>query len=147
MRDRIAETILSRLRDRHEQGGPLNSTAVKRHYPDLITWVYEIRGVGWKEALEVTGIDYASIAVELLPACQCRLCGQKHGILTAQLASVYRLKPSQYLERFLEADLMAESPRVKRMWNLAPALGTMLVQGALPGSHRGIPRQRHLGQF
>jgi hypothetical protein len=95
---------------------PLNIAAVKRHTPDLLAEVYaQSPFLGWKRALELAGIDPQTIAVELLDACGCLICGVRAAILTGHLHSVHRLTTAAYQEQYPAAAVTAETVRAKKM--------------------------------
>jgi len=105
--------ILRRIRERFAKGQPLNITAVKRECPGLIEPLYQPHGfVGWRKALELAGVDYSEIEIELADTVKCRLCGKAFPMLGRHLRGKRHSYTSEaYLEEFPDAELSSERIR------------------------------------
>ncbi len=107
--------VISELRRLHHENKPLNLTAAKRRWPELVKEVYAIKPFwGWKSALEDAGISYQHINTELLDYCTCELCGFDGGILTAHLVLAHDTTPAEYWRDHPQAEVMCETVRAGR---------------------------------
>lgn len=112
----LRDPIVERVRSLQSQEHPLNISAVKRRFPDLMKSVYELRPfIGWAGVLREAGIDYRSVKVELMETCECGLCKHKAPILTTHLRSAHGMSPKEYLKQCPNGQIMCESIRAERM--------------------------------
>lgn len=104
--------VLAKIQRLHEEGKPLNISAVKRHWPKLIESVYSRKKYwGWKQALADAGISYEEIEVELAEYEECRLCGNLFRHVGSHLSNAHAVSCDEYLEEFPDAELTSETFR------------------------------------
>ena len=107
--------IVSKIRSLHEVGAPLNISAVKRSEPDLLFSAYaEEPFLGWKGALQLAGISYDDIAVELLETVPCELCGGNFANVGNHVRLKHGWTVDLYLTKYPGAELASEKNRANR---------------------------------
>lgn len=109
------EQIKGELRRLHAQNKPLNLTAAKNRYPELVQAVYAVQPYwGWKSAVEEAGLTYTHLNTELLDFCTCELCGHDAKILTGHLRQAHGMTAADYRHDWPQADIMCETLRADR---------------------------------
>ncbi len=107
--------MVAKIRQLHSQNAPLNLTAAKRHFPDLVEAAYALKPfLGWRKLLIAAGIDYKDIKREYLDYVVCEICGKKSGILTWHLIAIHSMTPAEYRQEYPGAELMSEALRIPR---------------------------------
>lgn len=108
------QKIVGTIQHLHEQGEPLNITAVKRRHPELMKAVYAVKPFwGWKKALEAAGIGYSDIKVELLNYCECEICHAKKKIISFHILFKHDIEMADYRMDYPEADVICEAYRAQ----------------------------------
>ncbi len=107
--------MVSKIRQLHSQGMPLNLTSAKRRYPDLVEAAYAVKPfLGWRKLLIAAEIDYKDIEREYLDYVVCEKCGKKFSILTGHLMGNHSMTPMEYRKEYPGAELMSENLRIAR---------------------------------
>lgn len=108
-RSALAKAIL-RL---HRKGEPLNISAVRRNHPHLLDAAFSYTPfLGWKQAIELAGLDYQSIRIELESHVECRICGAWRANLASHLRLVHGFQSGlEYRAEFPGASLSSEQFR------------------------------------
>jgi hypothetical protein len=107
--------MVDKIKQLHNQGIPLNLTAAKRRFPDLVEAAYAGKPfLGWRKLLIAAGIDYKDIEREYLDHVVCKICGKKFGILTEHLKVKHSMISAEYRQAFPDAELMSETLRIAR---------------------------------
>jgi hypothetical protein len=107
--------MVAKIRQLHSQGEPLNLTAAKRRFPDLVESAFAVKPfLGWRKLLIATGIDYKDIEREYLDHVVCKICGKKFSILTGHLMGTHSITPEEYRKEYPGAELMSETLRIAR---------------------------------
>ena len=94
----------------HNKREPLNITAVRENHPALLLDAY--RGqpfLGWKGALELAGLDYSKIKVELPKHVACKICGMKRKALHEHIRFCHQMSPREYVEMHRGAPLASDA--------------------------------------
>ncbi len=97
----------------HKQGEPLNISAVKRNHPHLLTAAYSFTPfLGWKQALDLAGLDYDTIRIELESYVQCQVCGNYFKALGNHIRMIHGYSDkAEYFAEFPGAHLASETLR------------------------------------
>ncbi len=104
--------LFSRIRRLYRARRPLNISAVKRSHPELIESAYSRRPfLGWRQALEQAGVDYAKIAVELQNHVECPLCGKSFQSLGIHLKFMHGLTSGEFAREFPDLPISGEVHR------------------------------------
>jgi hypothetical protein len=107
--------MVAKVQQLHSQNTPLNLTAAKRSFPDLVEAVYAVKPfLGWRKLLIAAGIDYKDIEREYLDYVVCKICGKKFGIITEHLKVNHSISPEEYRKAYPDAELMSETLRIAR---------------------------------
>lgn len=107
--------IVAQIRKLHAGKKPLNISAVKHHSPRLLESAFAQRPfLGWRGALQASGIDYQEINVELAEWVSCLICGKELRSLAAHLQKIHEETPEDYLTRFPGAELTSEEVLARR---------------------------------
>lgn len=107
--------LVTKVRKLHSKNEPLNLSAAKRRFPDLVEAAYAIKPfLGWQKLLMAAGIDYKDIEREYLDYVVCNICCNKFGILTGHLMVNHSMTTKEYRQKYPEAELMSETLRIKR---------------------------------
>ncbi len=106
-------TLAQKILRLHRAGEPLNISAAKRNHPELLAAAYSFTPfLGWKQALELAGLDYRSIRIELEPYVPCRVCGKFLKNLATHIRVVHGFEDSAgYREEFPGAKITSEEFR------------------------------------
>ena len=82
--------LVIKVRKLHNQNEPLNLSAAKRRFPDLVEAAYAVKPfLGWRKLLIAAGIAYKDIEREYLDYVVCNICCDKFGILTGHNISLF----------------------------------------------------------
>lgn len=109
------EKAAAAIRGIHAAGLPLNISAVRISHPALLEAVYGFSPfLGWKQALELAGLNYASIRTRYIDEIPCLICGDRFALLNAHLEKAHQVSAAEYREEFPGADLVAEVLRFRR---------------------------------
>jgi hypothetical protein len=93
-------------------GEPLNISAVKRRWPSLLHEAYRSTPfLGWKQTLDIAGIPYGAVSVELTDLAECRLCGWQALNLSMHLMKTHGCLPEEYLIDYPDSDILSETMR------------------------------------
>jgi hypothetical protein len=107
--------LVDEVRKLYSKHAPLNLTAAKRRFPDLVEAAYAFKPfLGWRKLLLAAGIAYEDIEREYRDFVTCKICGRKFRILTAHLIKTHAITPGEYRRAFPEAELMSETLRIAR---------------------------------
>lgn len=129
--------LAKKIRRLHREGTPLNISAVRRSHPELLDAAYSFTPfLGWKQALELAGLDYKSIRIELEPYVSCRVCGEFFRSLVTHLRRVHGFEDAAgYREEFPHAEVVSEECRASatkpergRLRHWEPALSLEYVR-------------------
>ncbi|MBN1906109.1 MAG: MucR family transcriptional regulator [Deltaproteobacteria bacterium] len=105
--------MVAKIKQLHNQGIPLNLTAAKRRFPDLVESAYAVTPfLGWRKLLIAAGIDYKDIEREYLNYVVCKICGKDFSILTGHLMGTHSMTPKEYRQKYPDAELMSETLRI-----------------------------------
>lgn len=110
----LAQKILRLHRNRE----PLNISAVRRNHPHLLDAAFSFTPfLGWKQALELAGLDYQSIRIELEAHVECRVCGEYFSNLILHLRLSHGIQNSaEYRSEFPDAPILSEELRSRMTW-------------------------------
>ena len=93
---------------------PLNITAVKRRHPELLAAAFALSPfVGWKRLLDIAGIPYERIRVNLRDTVTCALCGAEYRGLQVHLHRIHGVTAKEYLTEFPGAEISSEQLRAR----------------------------------
>ncbi len=107
--------MVDKIRELHSQHAPLNLTAAKRLFPDLVHAAYAVKPfLGWRKLLIAAGIDYKDIEREYLDYVVCKICGKHFSIITGHLMGNHSMTPVEYHREYPDAELMSETLRIAR---------------------------------
>ncbi|MES2996531.1 MAG: hypothetical protein V4733_06950 [Verrucomicrobiota bacterium] len=94
----------------HRQGEPLNISAVKRNHPQLLAAAYACRPfLGWKQAVDLAGLDYQLLRVDLQETVECLICGYTSGNLHPHLKYRHGINAEEYRREFPSAPILPET--------------------------------------
>ena len=109
------QKLVGRIKRLHQKNEPLNITAVKRRYPELMRDVYAVRPFwGWRRALKAAGLDYADVRTELSDYVTCRICGREFGAVVLHLRSVHDVDTDEYRTDYPDAEFVCDTVRAAR---------------------------------
>ncbi len=101
--------LAKKIRVLHRRGEALNIHAVKRNHPALLEAACSFTPyLGWKQALELAGLDYRSIRIDLEPYVECRICHSHFRNLTTHLVFIHEISPTEYRAEFPGAEILSE---------------------------------------
>jgi hypothetical protein len=102
--------LIQEIRQLHRADQPLNITAVRKNHPALLAAAYAFTPfLGWKQALDLAGIDYHSIRVELEAEIECRVCGSFFRTLNSHVINIHGYETSsEYEHEFPGAPMLSE---------------------------------------
>ncbi|HBJ87554.1 MAG TPA: hypothetical protein DDZ88_27600 [Verrucomicrobiales bacterium] len=107
--------LTAALKRLHEAGMPLNITAAKRHYPQLLAAAFAQQPfLGWRRALRQAGIDYSKIRVELPSLLTCAICDKEVGNLANHVRLKHQVAWDEYLLDHPDAEVLPEWERRRR---------------------------------
>ena len=107
--------IVSAIKKRYNKREPLNISAVREDDPELLDAAYAVEPfLGWKQAIDLAGLDYRAIAKRYVEEIPCRICGEYFVLLNTHLIVNHSISPEEYLEEFPDAELSSESFRFRR---------------------------------
>jgi hypothetical protein len=107
--------MVAKIKQLHSRGIPLNLTAAKRRFPELVEAAYTVKPfLGWRKLLIAAGIDYKDIEREYLDYVVCEICGKKFSIITWHLMKIHSMTPEEYRQEYPGAELMSETLRIPR---------------------------------
>lgn len=108
------EKIIQAIREIHAQKLPLNISAVRNSHPDLLAATSTFTPfLGWKQALELAGLNYKSIHTKYIDQIPCLICNDYFTLLNTHLEKIHQVTPQEYCEEFPGADLSSETFRFR----------------------------------
>ena len=107
--------IVHRVKQLYKKGEPLNISAVKRNHPQLIASAFSgVPVLGWRRCIEVAGINYGHINVEILDSLICEICGKSFKNLANHLRMKHQVSADEYRIDYPGAEMLCETERVQR---------------------------------
>ena len=93
---------------------PLNITAMKRRHPELLAAAFALSPfVGWKRLLDIAGIPYGKIRIELQDTVPCAICGARYLGLQVHLHRIHGVSAKTYLAEFPGSEISGERLRAR----------------------------------
>jgi len=107
-------SVILQIQRLHDDGQPLNITAVKRSHPKLIKQVFSVQPFwGWKNALEDAGLSYSAIRIHLEPYVKCPLCDEHMAVLAPHVLWVHEIDMEDFRKSYPTAELVSEERRAQ----------------------------------
>ncbi len=116
--------LVKKIRALHKKREPLNISAVRENYPELLKAAYSFKPyLGWKQALELAGLNYKSIRFDLADIVKCKICGNYYRMLMSHLFSAHGINGEEYQLEFPDAPIMSEDilANITKMKSPVPA--------------------------
>ncbi len=107
--------IAKKILQLHRKGEALNISAVRKNHPELLDAAYCFKPfLGWKQAIELAGVSYESIKIELEEAVECQVCGEHLRVLTQHLINKHGFSDmTEYHQSFPSAKIVCEQTLAK----------------------------------
>ena len=107
--------IAKKILQLHRDGEALNISAVRRNHPELLDAAYSLKPfLGWKQAIELAGLKYEWIKIELEESVECQVCGEYFRVLTKHLIKKHGFSDTaEYRKSFPNAKIMCEQTLAK----------------------------------
>jgi hypothetical protein len=107
--------IAKKILQLHRKGEALNIAAVRRNHPELLDAAYCFQPfLGWKQAIELAGLSYESIKIELEESVECQVCGKHLRILTRHVLDKHDFSDiAEYRQSFPNAEIVCEQTRAR----------------------------------
>ena len=103
---------------RFKNNEPLNLSAIEVECPWLLEGLFEAKNFkGWRESIELAGVDIGAIRIEPLSSVTCQECGFEGDVLWSHLAFAHGMSAVDYRDAHPGVETSSESRRAEMMAN------------------------------
>ncbi len=110
------QEVVNEIRKLHARKQPLNISAVRSKYPELLIAAYKVKPFwGWKQAIEAAELDYRKIKVKIPKTIACKVCGARRMRLDPHIRFHHDLSSAQYQRKYGTQPMSSDAIKIKRI--------------------------------
>ena len=113
----ITDTLRSaEILQRFKNNDPLNLSAIELECPWLLEGLFDAKNFkGWRDCIELAGVDIGAIRLEPQAGVTCRECGFEGDVLWSHLSNAHGMTAENYHDAHSGAETSSEARRAERM--------------------------------